>query len=673
MIQLGRRLLILLRVIGFSFFLLATQAHASELSCGDIQPIIDHGFLLYHVTYNALTPNLEDRTITQYVKRLDPSKRYLLQNDVDQIHKLMKGVFGKMKNKDCAVLKEVQAVYKKRMVERSEFAKSVLNKKEFKFNPNTEIMLDPDKRSYPNSKKVADDFQEKFIQFQVSNYIATDMKLEESKQYVIRNYERTIKRIDDQKDDDLYANYLDAFARSLDPHSSFFNEDTREDFEIEMSLSLEGIGATLSSQDGFTVVEQLIPGGAAALSGLVEPGDKIIQVRKSKDEPMENVIEMDLRDVVSRIRGPKGTPVDLTLLRKTGDKQERKTISLVRDKINLEEEAAQIHYLDRDADGQKLKVGLLNLPSFYLDSRRGGRSSATDLKKLLKEARDNKVDSVVLDLSTNGGGSLEDAVRIAGLFFKTGNVVKQSSGRNERSADTLADTDPAVDWAGPLVVLTSRISASASEIVAGTMKDYKRAVIVGGDHTFGKGSVQQVMPLKKIGALKVTVGMFFTPSGYSTQHRGVTGDVVLPGPYSNDDIGEKSLDYSLPPKKISAFISKDAYVTTGPDAWKEVESPVIDDLKKKSEARVAKNADFQKIETELKKSKKKVKTVKLSDALKDQTEAQEQKKKGPKSRKEKIDDYLKRADIQEAVNVAADLALAEHVKDASKETKAARQ
>lgn len=651
---------LLLSLLVLSPLVVASQSFAQQkerrgLTCNDIHPIIEHGFLPYHVTFNSLSPNLEERAVTQFVKRLDPSKRYLLKSDVDEIKKILSGIFVKVRSRNCADVGAAHQIFRKRMQERMEFVKTKLNSKDFKFEPNTELVLDADKREFPATKAAADDFHSKFIQFQISNYLATDMKLDEAKQFVIRNYERTVKRLSEMTDDDTNSMYLDAVAHALDPHSSYFNQSSREDFEIEMSLSLEGIGATLSSQDGFTVVEQLIPGGAAAQSGLIEPQDKIIQVRKTPDQPMENVIEMDLRDVVSRIRGPKGTTVELVILRKAGDKQERKTVSLVRDKINIEDEAAALHFVEKESGGKKFKIAVVNLPSFYADTRKGGRSSAGDVKKLLKQARDEKADGVVLDVSTNAGGSLEDAVRIAGLFFKTGNVVKQSNGKNDGSADTLADPDPAVDWAGPLVVLTSRISASASEIVAGTLKDYKRAVVVGGDHTFGKGSVQSVMPLKNIGAIKVTVGMFFTPGGFSTQHRGVEGDIILPGAFSTDEVGEKNLDYSLPPKKIPMFLSKEAYVKEGADSWFEISPDLLKDLKKKSEARVAQSADFKKVLEDLKKAKKKVRTIKLSEAMKDQSEAQEQKKKGPKSREQKVADYLKRADVQESAQIVADL------------------
>ena len=617
--------------------------------------VIEQGFLANHVKYSTRDTELATRVTEQYLKRLDPSKIYLTQADVDAIKKSMTNVFDKTKNRDCSFLDEAQKLVLERVKDRDAFAKKYLGK-EFKFDATTEFSFDPDKKPWPKNGDDANEYLKKYIQFQIGNYLATDMKLEEAKKNVSKNYDRAVKRTQETTEDDLYSGYLDSFARALDPHSSFFSRDVLEDFEIQMRLSLEGIGATLSSQDGFTVVEQLVPGGAAAKSGLIEPQDKIIAVGQDKGA-MENVIDMDLKDVVKKIRGNKGTKVRLTILRKSGEGKKRFDVTLTREKVNLEDEAASINFIDKEVNGQKKKIGVINFPSFYADSRRGGRSSAADMKKLVKEATDKKADGLVLDLSNNGGGSLEDAVKIAGLFFATGNVVKQSSKNEGRAEAALRDTDPTVDWAGPLVVLTSRISASASEIVSGTLQDYKRGVIVGGDHTYGKGSVQSVLPIpNNLGAIKVTVGMFFVPSGKSTQHRGVDADVVLPGPFSTEDIGEKYMDYSLPPKTIESFISPEAYVKEGPGAWKELKPEWLKVLSERSAERVAKSEDFKKIEDELAKAKARGKVIRVSEVLKDKNDKDKKEKaKKVASKAKKTEEYLKRPDIQEAEGVLLDL------------------
>ena len=439
-----------------------------SLDCNWVEPI-QSGYLQNHLVFKQKDAQLQTRVVDQYIKRQDGSKIYLLETDVVRVKGLMKNIFDDVAKADCKFLSEIQDLLVKRVEERTEFVKTVLGK-DFKFNKDTEFVYDPDHKDFPKTADEANEFVKKYIQFQVANYVATDIKLAEAKKRVIKNYERNLKRIKEVKFETLVANYLNCFALSLDPHSSFFSKEYYDDFTIDMSLSLEGIGATLSQEDGFTMIEALVAGGAAAKSGLVEPQDKIVAVSK-KDGKMENVIDMDLKDVVKLIRGPKGTKVKLSILRKEGGSNKKFDVELTREKISLEDNAVSIYYLDKEVKGVKKKIGVINFPSFYADSKRGGRSSAADMKKIVAEAKSKKVDGLVLDLSNNGGGSLDDAVKIGGLFIKTGNIVKQSS-RRENSENALADIDEKVDWDGPLVILTSRISASASEIVSGALKDH---------------------------------------------------------------------------------------------------------------------------------------------------------------------------------------------------------
>ncbi len=648
-----------LRLQTFGFLLVwffASTVFAAHLECRHLRPI-EQGFLNQHIKYNKRSLELENRLIDQYIEKIDSIKLYLLQSDVDDVKKMMKGIYDKIKNQDCSVLDKVQELYVQRVKERMEFARKTLKQKTFKFDKSLSFVYDPDQRKYAKTKKELNEFQLKYLQFQISNYIATDMVLKEAKDHVIRNYERLYRRVKDLKKEDVYANYLDAGAKSYDPHSSFFSKEVLEDFEINMKLSLEGIGATLSNKDGFTVIEQLIAGGAAEKTGKLEPKDMIVSVGQGDKGLMENVIEWELRDVVRKIRGPKDSIVRLQILRKESGKKKSFIVKLKRDKINLEDEAAQLSIIERTIKNKKIKVGVVNLPSFYADSKRGGRTSSNDLKKLLIEANSKGVSGLVLDLSNNGGGSLEDAVKIAGLFFKTGNVVKQSSRMPSKGQIVLKDTDESVDFSKPLVVLTSRISASASEIVAGTLQDYQRAVIVGSDHTFGKGSVQSVVPIpQNLGALKVTVGMFYIPAGESTQHSGVSSNIIIPSPFDSDDIGEKTLDYSLPPTKIQSFISDSAFVHSGEDQWDKIDSKLISELKKKSQDRVAKNTEFKKIVDDLKKAKEKGKVVQLNELLKEQDKKKEEDEKFKKfTKEERIKEYLKKPGLQEAVNVIADI------------------
>ncbi|MFK8139049.1 MAG: S41 family peptidase [Bdellovibrionales bacterium] len=631
--------------IVLSITLLASQSLlATTLECKFLEPIM-RGMLKHHISYHKVTPEIQSRANDQYVRKLDAAKLYLTKGDVKWVRSKMKKFHRQLRKGDCSVLTDIQNLYKKRVAERAKYAKAWVAKKP-KLDKSVELVLDPDEKEYAMDATALNAIQSDYLHFQLANFIVTDMKPKEALGNLERRYLRIQKRINEMTKEDILSNYLDAFAHALDPHSSYFSNDYLEDFRIQMDLSLEGIGATLSSKDGFTVVEQLIPGGAAESSGELKMKDKIIAVGQGRRGDYESVYDLQLRDVVKKIRGKSGTRVRLKMLRKGESGTKKFEVTLVRRKINLEEEAAKITYIDRKKGKKKVTVGLLTLPSFYASSKEGGRSAAKDIQKLLREAKKKKVDAVVFDLSRNGGGSLDDAVKIAGQFFKRGNVV-------ETQKSKLADIDPSVDYNGPVVVLTSRLSASASEIVAGALKDYGRAVVVGGDHTFGKGSVQSVIPLGRgLGAIKVTVGMFYIPSGISTQHRGVNADIVLPEVFANDEVGEKTLDYSLPPKSVSPFLSKSAFVATGPNAWSPVMQSQIEKLRLGSQKRVGKSEDFKKVLKDIEESQNKKKTMKVSEIFQESEKKKEDDK--PKSKAEKEKEYLKRADVQEAINIAID-------------------
>ncbi len=644
-------------------FLVCSQAFSqkiAELKCRHL-PTIQQGFLNQHILQKKADKNLEARVIGNYIDKLDSSKLTLLEGDIKKIKKSMKGIFQKLLVDDCSSLIKAHDLYVMRVQQKTDFVKKYLGPN-FKLDKSVVLDLDSKKRKFSKNEKQLQALYSKYLHFQIANYVTTDHTLAEAKKLVIKNHERSIKKVKEIKQTTVFADYLNAFSGGLDPHSTFFSPESFADFNISMRLSLEGIGASLSWKDGLTIVEQLIPGGAAGRSGKIKPKDKIVAVAQGANGKFEPVMDWDLKDVVNKIRGKKGTTVVLSILRKEKGSTIKFKVSLVRDTIKLEDQAARLTYHNQKIENKNYKIGLLNLPSFYADSRRGGRSSANDMKVLLAEAKKNKVDALVLDLSNNGGGSLPDAVNGAGLFFKKGNVVKQSSRDSRSSMITLADRDGAVDFNGPCVVLTSRISASASEIVAGTLQDYGRCVVVGGDHTFGKGSVQSVSELPRgLGAIKVTVGMFFIPGGKSTQHKGVDGDIVFPSVFANEDIGEKTLDYSLPPKTIPSFTSEQAYVLTGNESWRVVDKEAIGHLKSKSALRVSKDEKFNEILDELKKAKEKGKIVKIADLFKKEDDKKDKKKEEEEkvytlTQEEKDKKYLERPDVKEAMYIAADLA-----------------
>ena len=381
------------------------------------------------------------------------------------------------------------------------FSRITLGDENYAVDPETVLILDPDKRPRPKTSAERELFTKKLIGFQMSNYLSNDLAMPEAKEKLIHRYELMTRRAKEQTETDVYAIFLDSFASALDPHSNYLSPEADEDFQIEMTLSLEGIGVALSSQDGYSVVERIVPGGATDKLGVLETKDKIIAVSQEGGEPVD-IIDMDLRDVVRLIRGKRGTKVHLTVLRQSEGTQ-RLNITIVRDRIDLEDAAAKLRFeilpvpqqtLDEgEAAQEPLKLAVLELPKFYGGRKASDRQSERDMRKLLEDVKEEKADGLLLDLSRNGGGGLDNSVAIAGLFIADGGIVAVKSDGNR--IQVLPDPDASIVFDGPLVVLTSRVSASASEIVAGAMKDYRRAVLVGDDHTFGKGTVQSLHPL----------------------------------------------------------------------------------------------------------------------------------------------------------------------------------
>lgn len=623
------------------------------LTCERVPQLMQF-YLLSHVKWKTFDNELADRTIKQYLKWIDGSKTLLLGGDVEKIKTDLFKMFERMSVGDCSAIERTRAILIERSKENAKFAEKLLGPN-YKFNENTEFVSDPDKREFFKTNKAKDEFLTNFIHFQYSNYLMADTAPEEAKKLLKKKYELSTKRLQDEKFEDTLSSFLNSFALALDPHSSYMSPTEMADFNIQMNLELEGIGATLSSQDGYTVVEELIKGGAADRAGVLETKDKIIAVAQETGDPV-SVIDMDLRDVVRLIRGKKGTKVNLTIMRKKGNTTSQNKVTIVRDKIALEDQAASISYVDKVVNGAKKKFAIIDFPSFYgsTDPRESSkRSCYKDMKRLITEASSKKVDGIVVNLLQNGGGLLEGARSISGLFIDRGGIVATKDG--DGSVSILEDDDSAVNYSGPLVLLTSRLTASAAEIMAGALKSYKRAIVVGADHTFGKGTVQQVQPLPYgLGAAKTTTALFFVPNGETTQHQGVSADVIIPTIWSIDELGEKSGDYSLPPQNIPPFLSA---LGNQAKKWKEIPSTLIPDLQAKSKERVSKNPKFKEIIQELADAQKNKGVVKLADFRK---KVKEEKAKEDKDKKKKKTTAEKKKEViqvyvDEGLNVLSDL------------------
>jgi carboxyl-terminal processing protease len=611
-------------LIALAMSLLGGSAGAAKsepgLNCSRI-PELSRTLLHKHISFHYVNDELRQRIIDTYVKRLDASKSLYLSQEVEALKKKLRGVIQQIRDDNCSALAEIQQDQILRYEALQEFATQVLANDEYELDTEAVLIIDPDKRSYSRTDEARKELVTKLIHFQMSNYVSSDMDLAEAREKLTHRYELMTRRAKEKTSEDLYADYLDAFATALDPHSNYLSAEVLEDFQISMGLSLEGIGVALSTRDGYSVVEKVIPGGAAAGLKILEPQDKIIAVAQDGEDPVD-IIDMDLRDVVRLIRGKRGTTVHLTVLRQ-GDTAERFQVSIVRDKINLEEQAAKIRFEEVQVGGEPQKIAVLELPSFYGGNDPGGRQSSEDVAALLDQARKEKAVGLVLDLSRNGGGLLDTSVDIAGLFIEEGGIVAVRDTFSQ--VQVLRDPSSQIAWDGPLVVLISRVSASASEIVAGALKDYRRAVIVGDDHSFGKGTVQSMVPLPEgLGALKVTTALFFRPGGQSTQHAGVASDVIIPSIFGTDEFGEAHQTYSLPTQSIAAFIDTSSLPsdTSSEDtpSWKPITPALVQELVVRSQKRVEVNEDLIKVRERIAKADARNGVVHLAELMKEKEE-----------------------------------------------------
>jgi carboxyl-terminal processing protease len=558
---------------------------------------------------------------------MDPSKTLLLRPEADAIVSSFGEVFEGASSGDCQPLLTIHATIVERYEELEAKARAIVTAEDFAIDPETQLVIDPQDRGRPETADERDSLLRRQIDFQLANYVSAGTPFDESKERLVHRYELFTRRAREFDLDDLHTNFLDAFASSLDPHSNYLSAEALEDFQIAMTLSLEGIGVALSSRDGYSIVERVLPGGAADREASLRTGDRIIGVAQ-EDGASVDIIDMALRDVVRLIRGRRDTPVTLTVLRE-GETAERFQVTIVRDTIDLEEQAAGLRFETvptvlpkQDEDGKAVpgrsyKLAVLELSSFYGDRDPSKRQCADDVARLLEQIKAEKADGMVLDLSRNGGGLLDYAVEISGFFIRTGGIVavRERTGAPEVHEDPNGD----VLYAGPLVVLTSRASASASEILAGALQDYGRAVIVGDDHTYGKGTVQTVQQLgPDLGALKVTTAMFYRPGGASTQRSGVTADIRIPSLLNTDRFGEASQPYALEPQRIQAFASEAARSSEDEGRWRPVSARMLAQLASDSQARVAESSEFQAIVGELAKAEERGGTMRVAEILGEQ-------------------------------------------------------
>lgn len=514
------------------------------LNKADVKPLINL-FFKAHVSENNFDDKISERAFTNFISALDPLKLYFSQSDINKLSKYKKQIDDLYTDGNYDFLNEITKLYRKRFDEKMDLVDNLLQN-DYDFTIDEYLITDRETLSFTDNESENTDRWRKYIKFQLLNYINIGKDLEEAKEKVEKKYDVIKNDMDKYNDSDMYSAFVNAVAMSLDPHTGYMTPEENQDFKIQMELKLSGIGAVLRSEDGFVFVESVIPGGPVSRmteENALKINDKIIAVAQDNDDPVD-VIDIPLRDAVKLIRGKKGTVVKLTVIRTNPETNEQKhiVIPIVRDEIVLEQSA--LKYDSYKATNGK-NIGYINLPSFYSSmgsTGKDGKSSAEDVKNALIELKKRKIDALVFDLRGNPGGSLPEAVKIAGYFIKSGPILQV---KNSQQVQAYPDIDPAIYYDGPLVVLIDNFSASASEIFAGAMRDYKRALLIGSAPTFGKGSVQTYRDLRTKGGLKVTIQIFYQPNGLSNNNVGIKPHIIIPAYSQVYDYSESKLKYSL--------------------------------------------------------------------------------------------------------------------------------
>ena len=545
-----------------------------------------------------------------YIKLLDPARSYFTAADIAEFDKWKTQFDDFLKSGNLDPGFTIYKRYLDRVKQRLDFALAELNKGVDKIDFTTKETLLIDRKDAPWMKDQAelDDLWRKRVKDEVLRQKIAGKEPKQIQETLIKRYKNQLARLDQTRAEDIFQAYINTFAQSYDPHTNYLSPDNAENFDINMSLSLEGIGAVLQSDNDQVKIVRLVPAGPAAKTKQVAPADKIIGVAQGNKE-MVDVVGWRLDEVVKLIRGPKGSVVRLEIIPASNapSDQTSKIVSITREAVKLEEQAAKKSVLKLKQDGRDYKLGIIEIPAFYLDFKayRAGdpeyKSTTRDVKKLLTELQKEKVDGVVIDLRNNGGGSLQEATELTSLFIEKGPtvLVRNSDGR----VDVLEDENPGAFYKGPLALLVNRLSASASEIFAGAMQDYHRALIIGGQ-TFGKGTVQTIQPLNH-GELKLTLAKFYRVSGQSTQHQGVLPDIDYPSIIDTKEIGESALPEAMPWDTIRPAIRPAS------DPFK----PFLAQLKAQHEARSDKDAEFTYIRDRLALTQKLMneKTVSLNE------------------------------------------------------------
>jgi carboxyl-terminal processing protease len=577
-----------------------------------------------HYTREKLDEKMSARFLQTYLTTLDYNKLYFTQKDVDEFESKYASTLGdSVLRGDLGPAREIFARFKQRVEERVAKNKKLTQKK-YTFDSNRTVEINRQNVPWPKNQEEADRIWQDRIEAELLKEELAELKLRPPQETVTRRYDQVLRNVREMEEDDVVKTFLSALAQTYDPHSEYLSPSDLENFQISMKLSLVGVGAVLSSEDGYAKVKEVVPGGPADRDGRLTVNDRIAAVAQGEAE-FEDVVDMKLDKVVEKIRGKKGTLVRLLVIPGDAtDPSKRKIIEIRRDEVKLKDQEAKAEVLDLDGQsGDPVRVGWITLPSFYanMENRGAPKSTTEDVAALISRLKREGIQGLVIDLRRDGGGSLEEAINLTGLFIPRGPVVqaKDSNGKITVSQDT----NPELVYNGPLVVLVNRLSASASEIFAAALQDYGRAVIVGDERSFGKGTVQTVLDLGRLmspfslgtadaGALKLTIQKFYRVRGGSTQLKGVESDIVLPSLTDNSEIGEGSLKNRLAYDEVAPVKIVDSMAAT----------PLfLDDLRARSAQRIVGDPEFRYTIEDMSRVREKIKDNVMS--LNEKTRRQE--------------------------------------------------
>jgi len=534
-----------------------TPRHSFELK------MVNSMLKRYHYKKFKLDDAFSEKILNQYIKEFDPSRIYFTQEDITAFKKHSHDIDDYILKGDTGPAVKIFKLYQQRVKERSHYAANRIVKP-LDLNGSDTYQFDRREAPWAKDQKALNALWDKRLKNDYINQILADKKPQEAIKSLKKRYLNIAKRTSQIKPNELFQTIVNAYAGAIEPHTSYLSPRSSEQFDINMSLSLSGIGAVLRTEDEHTKIISVVPGGPADLTGKISRGDRIIGVGQGNKEAIKDIVGWRLTDVVNIIRGKKGSTVVLSILpHETGLSGKPETVSIVRDKIKLEHQAASKRIIEiKKENGKMAKVGVIKLPSFYIDFKARNRGdedyagTTRDVKKLLLELEKQGIDELIIDLRGNGGGSLSEVVSLTGLFIPKGPVVQINDSTGH--TDVLKDEDSSVIFQGPMAVMIDKGSASASEIFAGAIQDYGRGIIIG-DTSFGKGTVQTILPLnsytrkqfdKPLGQLKITTAQFFRINGESTQHKGVIPDISWNLPAIDADLGERAYKNALPWRQI---------------------------------------------------------------------------------------------------------------------------